>query len=58
MFDGWSHFYTRSVDIFATLPADDDQLKLGKNGYQFVLLALSPMEDETSLDADEHMRLI
>lgn len=57
-FDGWSHFDTHFLAIFTTFPPECDCLGLDKKGYESVPLDLRPMEYDTSIDADEHMRLI
>ena len=48
VFDGWSDNGTHFIGVFATFPVGN------KRGYSTRLLTLSPMGDETSLDANEH----
>ena len=52
LIDGWSKGSTHYVAIFASY-ADTNS-----NGYSTVLLAFSPLCDETSMDANEHIVFI
>lgn len=49
--DGWSCAEMHCVAILASFP---DQTR---NGFQWALLAFSPMGKETRLDADDHVSL-
>lgn len=51
MFDGHTTLETHYVTVFATYPSGTTL------GYGYVCLALSPLEDETTQDSDEHIRL-
>ena len=48
VFDGWSCGSTHFVSMFATFPSADSI------GYSRLLLALAPINDEESLNADAH----
>lgn len=52
-FDGWSSGQTHYVALYATFPSSETGC-----GWDKVLLALSPMGDETSQNADEHIQFI
>lgn len=52
VFDGWSCGDTHFLAIFATFPSANEL------GYDRVLLTFSPMGDEKSLDAEEHVKFI
>lgn len=52
VFDGWSHGDTHFVGIYATFMDE------AKECFDKVLLALSPLEDETDLGAVEHKRML
>lgn len=51
-FDGWAGGDTHYVSVFAVFPADN------VNGYDRFLLACSPMENEDSLNANEHYEFL
>lgn len=52
IFDGWSHGITHYLGIFATFSSN------ALNGYNSILLAFSPLENEESLNADEHIKFL
>lgn len=49
VFDGWTAGTTHYLGVFASFTAHNE------NGYSTRLLGFSPMGDETTLDADEHV---
>lgn len=51
-FDGWGSGDTHYNAVFATFPSQNDF------GYDIFLLACSPMENEESLNADEHFEFL
>ena len=52
VFGGWSSGITHYLCVFAKFPSRKNR------GYESRLLALSPLEDETSLSADEHIEFL
>lgn len=52
IFDGWADGNTYYDSVFATCQSDQPA------GYDSVLLELTPMEDEDSLDANKHFELL
>ena len=50
--DGWSYVSTHYLGVLASWPSDCD------GGYDIALLALSPLDDETTLSAMEHEKFI
>ena len=52
IFDGWTHITTHYLGVLASWPSDT------QGEYNFALLALSPLEDETSLSAAQHESFI
>lgn len=51
------HYLTPIISQLYDLLDDDDLLRLEKKRYGSVILALSTMEDETSIYSHENMRL-
>ena len=49
VFDGWTAGTTHYLGVFSSFTAHNE------NGYSTRLLGFSPMGDETTLDADEHV---
>lgn len=52
VFDGWSANETHFLELFASFPADNAY------GYELRLLSFSPLEDESTLGAEEHINFI
>jgi hypothetical protein len=52
IFDGWSCGQTHYIGLYASFP------KESVSGYEKVLLAFAPMNDESSLNADEHIKFV
>ena len=52
IFDGWSKSSTHFVALFASYPDRNE------NGYSTVLLAFSPLQDETCFTAQAHLEFI
>ena len=50
--DGWTSYSTHYTPTFAAYPSSNT------NGYATRLLTLSPLQDETSIGADEHIAFI
>ncbi len=51
VFDGWSAGIDHYVAVFATYPSNNAK------GFQSILLAFSPFEDDESQSADSHITL-
>ena len=52
VFDGWTSGTSHYLAVFASFPAPN------KRGYEMRLLTMSPMGDESRLDAEEHYQFI
>lgn len=52
IFDGWSNGDTHYLGVFATYPSENSV------GYERVLLTFSPLQDESSLKAEEHLEFM
>ncbi len=52
VFDGWSQCSTHYIAVYASFPSKND------NRYDTRLLAISLLEDETSLNAEEHHQFL
>lgn len=52
VFDGWSCGSTHYLAVFASVPAENE------HGFEYFMLTMSPFQDETSLDANEHLEFL